>query len=470
MHSMLGIGRSPGACALIALALALTPTSRISAQAAVVLTNVTVVDPSGDSGGRPRSTIVIADGRIVRVDTSGRAAHPPGARVIDGTGKFVIPGLWDMHVHFMNAGRSALPVFLANGVTSVREMGGFLDSTRSWQSEMRAGTLAGPRLMTPGLILESPQYLARVRVRDSIMGGGLASRILPYRVGVRDSLDARRVIDSLTSLRVDFVKFRSVASASALRGILREARRVGLRVAGHEPEVLSVAAAVEAGLDDVEHTIYVAADSLRRRTVERMAANNAWHTPTLVVSRAVLLSGDSAQTLLWGPAAASIPERLYASEWLLSWWRMQVDERLQQPEARRTELRRRYRESLPLLRDMTAAGVRILAGSDAGSVLIYPGFSLHDELELLVSEGGLTPRQALWAATTGPATFFGRERELGRVAPGTVADLVLLNANPLLDISHTRRIHAVIQNGRYLDRAALDAMLRGVRDEVKPAR
>src|SRR5688500_10442601 len=231
-HDTLRIRGSVGACAVVAAVLGVMPTSRISAQAAVVLTNVAVVDPSVDSGARPRTTIMMADGRIVRVDTTGRATHPPGARVIDGTGTFVVPGLWDMHVHFMNAGRSPLPVFLANGVTSVREMGGFLDSTRSWQSEMRAGTLAGPRIMTPGPILESPQYLARVRVRDSIMGGGLASRILPYRVGVRDSLDARRVVDSLVALRVEFVRFRSVASANALTAILREARRVVLHVAG----------------------------------------------------------------------------------------------------------------------------------------------------------------------------------------------------------------------------------------------
>ena len=460
---------SLGVYAVVAAALGFMPAGHMSAQAAVVLTNVTVVDPSVDSGVRPRTTIMIADGRIVRVDTSGGAPHPPGARAIDGTGKFVIPGLWDMHVHFMNAGRSALPVFLANGVTSVREMGGFLDSTRLWQSEMRAGALAGPRIMTPGLILESPQYLARVRVRDSIMGGGLASRVLPYRVGVRDSLDARRVVDSLVALRVDFVKFRTVASASALTAILREARRVDLHVAGHEPGVLSVAAAADAGMDDVEHTVYVV-DSLRRRTAERMAANNAWHTPTLVVGRAVQLSADSVRALIWGPAAESVPGRPYASEWLLSWWRMQVDERVQQPEAVRAELLRRYRASLPLLRDMSAAGVRILAGTDAGSLLIHPGFSLHDELELLVTEGGLTPRQALWAATIGPATFFGLERELGSVSSGSIADLVVLDGNPLLDISHTRRIHAVIQNGRYLDRAALDAMLRGVRSEVRPAR
>ena len=450
-----------GAGAAMVLALTAAPASA-QTPPPLVLIGVSVVDPvTGRITANQR--IVIEGDRIVSVGPGVRA--PAGSRVVDARGKYAIPGLWDMHVHFMNTGVTALPLLLAHGVTSVREMGGYIDSTRAWQARMAAGTLRGPRIKTPGPILESPRYLAGVRQRDSAAGGLLAPRILPYRIGVADSAAAERAIDSLIRLHVDFVKVRTTASRAALLGILGAAHRAGLKVAGHAQASMPLAEAVRAGQQDIEHALFPPLDTLpgaaRRALYGELAAAGLWYTPTLVVSRAVLVSGDSGLRALFGPGAERLSrEQRYASPWLLGWWRMQLEERARDTSTANTEASRRaYASSVEDVRGMQDAGVTILAGTDAGSVLVYPGFSLHEELRLLVVEAKLTPAEALRSATITPARYFGMERELGSISAGKIADLVLLDADPLADISNSTRIFAVVQSGRLLDRAALDALL-----------
>jgi imidazolonepropionase-like amidohydrolase len=430
----------------------------------LVLLGVTVVDPV--TGSRTANQRIIIRGD--RIESVGPGMQTPArARVLDARGKFAIPGLWDMHVHFMNAGVTALPLLLAHGVTSVREMGGYLDSTRAWQARMAAGTLSGPRIKTPGPILESPRYLAGVRMRDSAAGGLLAPRILPYRIGIPDSAAAERAIDSLKRLGVDFVKIRTSASRTALLGILGAAGRAGLKVAGHQPGALSLVEAVRAGQQDIEHAFFSPLDTLtgaqRSALYRELSAAGLWYTPTLVVSRAVQIPGDSGLRVLFGPdAERGTTEQRYASPWLLGWWRMQLEERTRDTSSANAAANRRaYASSLQDVRGLQDAGVAILAGTDAGSVLVYPGFSLHEELRLLVDEAKLTPAEALRAATITPARFFGIERDLGTVAAGKIADLLLLESDPLIDIRNSRRIFAVVQGGKLLDRAALDGLLAG---------
>ena len=435
----------------------------------IAIVGATVIDPSSDIPAAGDQTILITDGVIRAVGPSSAIAIPAGARRIDARGRFAIPGLWDAHVHFMNTGVSALPLLLAHGVTSVREMGGYIDSTRAWQARMAAGTLAGPRIVTSGPVLESPQYLERVVERSARGDPRLALRVLPYRIGVGDPEQAARAIDSLVKLRVDFVKIRNSGNAEAFFATLREARRAGLRVAAHQIAGIPLRSALDSGQADLEHAILpplsrlpaAARDSVYRIFVE----NGTWYTPTLSVSRALMLSGDSAARAIFGPDAARVDERLrYASPWLLEWWRMQVDERAGDTSmARMQAAEESYRSTAADVHRMRELGANILAGTDAGSVLIYPGFSLHEELELLVEDARLTPREALWSATVGPARFAGLDARLGRIAVGQLADIVLLDADPLADIRNTRRIFAVVQDGRVLSRTELDAMLAGVR-------
>ncbi len=441
-----------------------------SRDTAIALTNVTIVDPS-NATAIPGQTIVISDGLIRAVGSSRSMIVPRGAQRVNGAGKFVIPGLWDSHVHFMNTGPSALPLYVALGVTSVREMGGFIDSTRAWQARMAAGTLVGPRILTPGPILESPRYLDNVRAR-SVRDPRIGQRVLPYRLSVGDTADARRAIDSLVALKVDFVKIRTTATPESYFAILRSARRAGLKVAGHQPSVATLATVADSGQDDIEHAFAPPLSQLgaasRDSIYKRFALRGTWYTPTLVVSKVVTMTADSAARAIFSDdAIRTDPRRAYASPWLLGWWRMQVDERIPDT-ASKAPVVEAYSSSLSDVRAMRDAGVRLLAGTDAGSVLVYPGFSLHEELRLLVEDAGLTPREALLSATLRPAQFAGLEARLGTINAGMIADLVVLDANPLLDIKNTRRIDSVVKGGKLYPRAELDAMLTAVRAAVKP--
>ena len=435
----------------------------------VAIVGVTVVDPTSTRAPATDQTIVITDGLIRAVGTSAAIAIPSGAQRLEAHGKFAIPGLWDAHVHFMNTGVTALPLLVANGITSVREMGGYIDSTRAWQARMKVGTLVGPRIVTPGPILESPRYLQGVVERSARGNPNLALRVLPYRIGVADSIQARKAIDSLVKLHVDFVKIRTSANPEALYAILRYARQAGLRVAAHQPSAVSLRSAIDSGQTDLEHAILpplsrlseTARDSIYRTFV----ANGAWYTPTLTVSGTVMLTGDSAARAIFSDDAIRLDERrAYASQWLLGWWRMQVDERIADtttiPVAEKEEA---YRSSTSDVHRMHELGVKILAGTDAGSVLVYPGFGLHEELQRLVEDAKLSPRDALWSATIGPARFARLDDRLGTLSPGMIADIVLLDADPLANIRNTRRIFAVVQAGRVFPRAELDSLLKEVR-------
>jgi imidazolonepropionase-like amidohydrolase len=438
---------------------------------AIAIVGVTVIDPSALQPTTADQTILISDGVIRAVGPRTSIDIPAAARRVDGRGKFAIPGLWDAHVHFMNTGVTALPLFVANGVTSVREMGGYIDSTRAWQARMKSGTLVGPRIFTPGPILESPRYLQGVVERSARAKSQLALRVLPYRIGVADSIGAKRAIDSLVKLRVDFVKVRTSADPAAFYAILREARRAGLRVAAHQQN-LPLRTALDSGQTDLEHAILPALsrlspatrDSIYRKFVDK----NAWYTPTLTVSRAVMLSGDSAARAIFSADAIRLDERrAYASPWLLGWWRMQVDERVTDTSSTRAaEGDEAYASSTADVHRMHELGVNILAGTDAGSVLVYPGFGLHEELQRLVEDAKLSPRDALWSATIGPARFARLDDGLGTLAAGKIADIVLLDADPLTNIRNTRRIFAVVQAGRLFSRADLDGLLAQVRAAV----
>ncbi|MDP9206046.1 MAG: amidohydrolase family protein [Gemmatimonadota bacterium] len=438
---------------------------------AIAIVGVTVINPSSPQLSATDQTIVVSDGVIRAIGPSSSIAIPPGTRRVDARGKFAIPGLWDAHVHFMNTGVTALPLFVAMGVTSVREMGGYIDSTRAWQARMKAGTLIGPRIVTPGPILESPRYLDGVVERSARGNPQLALRVLPYRIRVSDSIDARRAIDSLVKLHVDFVKVRTSANPATFYAILREARRAGLRVAAHQ-QSMPIGIALDSGLTDLQHGILPPlsrfSDATRDSIYRKFVENRAWYTPTLTVSRAVMLSGDSAARAIFSADAIRLDERrVYASPWLLGWWRMQVDERIADSSATSvTTLEALYQSSASDVHRMRELGVNILAGTDAGSVLVYPGFGLHEELRRLVEDAKLSPRDALWSATVGPARFARLDDRLGTLSPGKIADIVLLDADPLTNIHNTRRIFAVVQVGRLFSRADLDALLAQVRSAI----
>ena len=435
----------------------------------VALAHVRVVDVA-TGAVRADQTVVTERGRIVAVRSAAASRLPPGTRVVDGAGAYLIPGLWDAHVHLSYVGACALPVFVARGVTSVRDAGARMDEITPWRSAVARGALVGPRIWTAGPNVESGAWLdaayAVAGADDSLWHWG-------QRLRMDGASDAAAVVDSLARLGVDFVKFRNLPRASFL-ALAAEARRRGLRLAGHAPKGTTLADAAAAGLGSVEHaeTVTLALDAAptaeRRRQLAAAARAGTFVTPTLVTARTLWLTPDSvARAILADSAGARDAERRYVSRRALGVWAHALDLNKRGGDSG-VDWTAAYRRQAADMRLAHRAGVRLLAGTDLGSLTgLYPGAGLHEELRLLVRDVGLTPLEALRTATTTPAAFFGRERDLGAVTPGRAADLVLLDADPLADITNVRRIRAVMIGGRVLERADLDRMLAGVAADVR---
>jgi hypothetical protein len=401
--------------------------------------------------------------------------------VIDGRGKFLIPGLWDMHVHgFVYVFSDfAGPLMIANGVTGARDMGYYIDTTLRWKADILAGREIGPRLVV-GVRVDGPINQAR------------------FVAHVVSDEDGVRAVDTLAhkkdgSPRADFIKTYSWIPRAAYFGIAREAKKLGVTFAGHSPYSVSVVEASNAGQSSIEHEddlmracssrdsvlraifgdtatanapdqLQIIRDQARRLrdshdparcrvVIATLARNHTWVTPTLVVYQPYAHAFDSAAT---HPEWAKYVPGLVQGGWM---------RRAAGVSPADSMVVRSY-FSFDRTRDLRDAGVKLLAGTDMPQAFVYPGFSLHDELELLV-RAGLTPLEALRTATYNPAEFLGALDSLGTVAKGKLADLVLLEANPLSDIRNTRRIAVVIANGRVFDGAARAELLKHVEIALK---
>jgi len=450
-----------------------------TAQNTIAITHVSVIDVASGAT-RPDNTVLVTGNRITYAGPAASAKIPSGATVVDGRGKFLIPGLWDMHVHgfVWVFSEFAGPLMIANGVTGARDMGWYIDTTLRWRSDIAAGREIGPRLV------------AGARVDGAVNKARFVAHVVTEEDGVRavDTLARRK--DG--SRRADFIKTYSWVPRAAYFGIAREAKKLGVPFAGHVPYSVSVIEASDAGERSIEHEddlmrACTARDSLLRArfgdttdsepdqldmikaqarlirafydparcksVIATLARNHTWVTPTLVVYQPYAHAFDSAST---HPEWSKYVPGLVQGGWLHKSARVTPADSM---------VVRSY-FSFDRTRDLKDAGVKLLAGTDMPQAFVYPGFSLHEELELLV-RSGLTPLEALRAATYNPAEFLGALDSLGTVTQGKVADLVLLDANPLTDIRNTRRISAVIANGRLFDRAARAQLLKRVETALK---
>ncbi|HKW13362.1 MAG TPA: amidohydrolase family protein [Candidatus Krumholzibacteria bacterium] len=448
----------------------------------LVIRHVTVIDVRA---GKPVNdqTVVVENGRITTVATGMAVKMPAGTTAIDGTGKFLIPGLWDMHVHAAWPGLDALfaPLFVANGVTGVREMYGSPIVIAAWKQKYQKGE-PWPRMIGSGHILDGPKPF------------------WPGSTVAGNADEARAAVDKLHAGGADFIKVYTKLPRDAYFAALDEAKKVGTYCAGHVPDAVSVSEASDHGQRSVEHLTGVAlecssdAEALRAeraaaaadtsitnliktysRQTERVLAtqdpkraadlfarlkrNQTWMVPTFTVLRSMSSMNDS--------AFAADPRIKYMPEQIASGWDWKKDFRFRAKTAEDWENgRKSYKLNMQIVGAMNKAGVPIMAGTDMLNPFTFPGFSLHDELSLL-NEAGLTPAEALRAATLNPAIFMNATDSLGTVEKGKRADLVLLDANPLTDIHNTQKVNAVVLNGKLYDRAALDALMA---DEQKQAR
>ena len=416
--------------------------------APLAITHVTIIDPEG---GPPQSdmTVLVRDGRIARVERTGAAI--PAAIRVDGRGKFLIPGLWDAHVHLSSATASALPVLVANGITMVRDCGSDLAEIDDWRSKIAAGLLTGPQIVRAGPILNGKSFNR-------------------YQIETRDPEQARGIVRSLKWMGVDFIKIHRRVPRDAYLAIIDEARLQGLEVAGHIPMTVRPDEASDAGqLIEHEETLFEGTFSESLTAAQLPAAIERF------------LSSGAADSLF----ARFVRNRTPVTSTLTTWrylvehpdttWlrdpRIRYVARSNRDAARRAPpmsaddfaaIQRTVVEYGKVLAALNRAGVTLLAGTDLGGARI-PGFSLHDELATLV-EAGLTPIQALQAATSTPSRVLGREADSGSVTPGKRADLILLDADPLADIHNTQRIAAVVLGGKLLRRSDLDRLLRSAED------
>ncbi|MDH0170228.1 amidohydrolase family protein [Stenotrophomonas sp. GD04145] len=466
----------------LAVLFACAPLSAAAAERAdLLIRNATVVDVE-HARTLPGQSVVIRGETIVAVGPdAGLEGQWRADRQLDAQGKYLIPGLWDMHVHFgggpalIEENKALLPLYVAHGITTVRDCSGDLpQQVLQWRGEIAAGTLFGPRLLSSGAKIEGIKPVWKGTIE----------------VGSR--ADADQAITRLQRDKVDFVKITdSTLTPELFLYSAAVARKAGFRASGHIPMALTVEQAVDAGLASIEHLDYafkagsrdearIAADfgagridraeanrqldaSFDRDTAMRayrdFARRGVFVTPTL--------NGGRILDFLDQDDHAHDPYLAYIGPGLRATYQWRVERAAKATPAQIQARHAQYRQVAAVLPMLQEAGVTIIAGTDAGFLnsFNYPGIGLHQELQLFVQEG-LTPPQALSAATRSGPAWFGQMDRYGSVADGKAADLVLLTANPLQDIAATRQIDSVILRGHVHDRAALDQMLADTRARV----
>ncbi len=386
---------------------------------------------------------------------------PVGARIVDGGGRTLLPGLIDAHVHLSKARAPALPLLVAHGVTTVRDMGGDTEELLRWRREIGGGDRVGPRILLAGPYLEAPSNVERMR---STPVTEMVEPVERTRVPVADPEEARRVVDSVAALGVDHLKIRTVADAETYRALNRAAEEAGLPLVGH---VFGIppGMVLEAGQEGVEHFFFPVLDEVaeaeRRAHWRAMAGAGVSVTPTLVTfDRSAFASPEALAAILSDSTGAVDPLRPYLSRYLLLDWREQAAEA---DDELRALLEGIHPSVLRDLREMHEEGVDLLPGSDLAVVNIFPGRGLHEELALLVEDVGMTPAEAIHAATGRAARVLGLEGVTGRIIPGASADLLLVEGDPLADIRRTRQIEAVVLRGRLWQGDEIDGLLEEAR-------
>jgi Amidohydrolase family len=445
----------------------------------IVFTGATIIDVKS---GRTTSdmTIVVVGNRIAALGKTGEVRPPADSQEIDASGKYLIPGLWDMHVHLdtMGAAREIdLPLMVANGVTGVREpiadcmtTSDCLERRRTWQRQIEAGELLGPRLLALGSwAANGPQGLPKG---------------VPEFFGTANADQARQLVRYFAERKLDFVKVYDGIPRAAFFAYADEARKLRLVLMGHQPIAVSAIEASNAGMKSFEHALVFlfncfpgAAEFSRlggrgdgsyikwqRRMVDEydpkicrdvfntFVRNDTRYVPTHLTRKMDAFADD--------PTFRQDQRSKYITKSRWTAWNIDANNMVKanpSPEGRKAMMDF-YTKGLEITGAAHKAGVKVMLGTDSGDSYVFPGYAVHDELQELVT-AGLTPAEALKTATWNGVEFFGQTAELGSIEKGKLADLILLEANPLTDIRNTRKIAAVILNGQYLDRSALDRLL-----------
>ena len=455
-------------CAIVGRPIAATPTT---------IDHVTIIDVA--DGRRTHDQSIEFEGdRILAVGPSPKSLGP--GRRVDGTGMFVIPGLWDMHVHSHRERRWTYhyPLYRAYGITGVREAGTHLASALALRERAASDPLA------PRVIWGTP-----------IVDG--APQVNSFGLSAEDEESARHLVRELHRQKFDFLKVYDRLSPDAYRGLTSEARKLGMPIEGHVPLALSPDVAIASGQRLIDHLTLIAegcspqtmeivnrenskdpaeSDSLSvleakeletamadfdvascKPLFDRLASARVWQVPTFVQ-----LEGFASPK----PPSVWSARRDYVSPGLQKDWETDTNE------ADSTALERRRRMldiQMSMLKPMADTGVPILAGTDVSNeIWVFAGYSLHRELHLFVT-AGLSPLQAIQTATLNPRLYEGHHRSKALISPGERADLALFAADPTVDIANLASLRAVVARGSFHDRRSLDGLLVDAKEAAKTA-
>jgi len=442
-------------------------------QADLLLTDVSIVDVEN---GKiiPNQLIAISGDKILATDDASNLGNYHSERIIGLDGKFVMPGLWDNHIHFrggeelVESNKNLLPLLLAFGITTVRDGGGDITpAIHEWNDQIQKSKLDGPRIFTPGPKLDGS--------RPAWEGS----------ISVSTKEEALRALDSLESINADFVKiYDGNLTKEAFYQIIEEAGSRGLKTTGHMPLSADLMEAVKLGLDGTEHLYYALketssiADSLTEagagygmvtplmntydhdlalESYQKLGETGFYVTPTLHVGKtlAELLITDHSEDSLLN----------YISPKIIETYQRRLNSAKRGGDSY-TQTRSLWVTSFSnMVKPMYDSGINILAGSDSGpfNSFTYPGLSLHKELELLVN-AGLTPQEALITSVINGPKFFGLENQYGSIEPYKMADLLILEQNPLEDITNTSSIYNVVADGKWYSENALNDLMNSIKN------
>ncbi len=425
----------------------------------LVLLNGNVIDLV--SGNLQKKDIFIKQNRIVKITTKSVESEIEASKIIDISDKYILPGYWDNHVHFrggdslISANKDFLKLFVMNGVTTVRDAGG--DLTKHiirWNREIKKGNIVGPTILTSGPKIDGP---------NATWAGSLV---------VENQQDISEALDSLEALKVDFVKiYDSRISGEMYLETVREATNRDLITSGHMPFSVTLNDNINAGIGAIEHLYYVLKgcssqeneiteairkkdygfwqsmdkliasydDKVAQETFNQLKANNVYVVPTLHIGNVLSYldtidhSSDAYLSLM--------------PEGIIDTYEGRIRSALNASEKYKEGRKALNTTFIDLTNALNKAGVKLLAGSDCGAYnsYIYPGVSLHYELEALV-KSGLSPLEALRTSAYNGSNFLNKDKEYGSIETGKIADIVVLNANPLTNIKDTRNIEFVVKN------------------------
>ncbi|TDH26997.1 amidohydrolase [Segetibacter sp. 3557_3] len=451
-------------------------------QYTLVITNANIVNVAEGKIESGR-LIAISGNTIQAIDDTRKSAQYKAARSIDLGGKYIIPGLWDNHVHFrggdslIEANKALLPLFLAYGITTVRDCGGDITpAVMDWKKQIEAGTLAGPRIFSSGPKIDGP---------GATWAGSLE---------VTTPGEVSKALDSLKKLKVDYVKlYDSKVSREAFLETISQAQQQGMKTSGHMPYTVKLREAVDRGLDGSEHLYYVIkACSAKEDSITNAIIQSEKTTKPIGLFAALPTIYDTydqptadklfrhlaekrvsiVPTLFISKTLGEIKETDHTADSLLPY----IDKKIQATYAGRIASAKRQSDestrfskqfaakAASLVPQLFRSGVNIMAGSDCGASnsYVYPGSSLHEEIKLIAASG-LTPAQALQTSTINGSKFFGVEKTYGSIQKGKSSDLVVLEENPLTNINAIDNINMVLSNGKMYSKKELNDLLHAIR-------